>query len=597
MLQASPLFPMFISAGILALALAVAAAPSPYAVKESIVLPRGWTREQAAPADHVIDLRIALPQPNFDVLERHLYEISDPEHPRYSQHLSKEEVEELVAPHPDSLSAVEEWLAENGIPIASYSPARDWVHIKISVSTAEQLLETKYNVYTHKDGDSVIRTESYSLPSHLHSHVDLVTPTISFARFKTFKSTVHYPDYTESVEFDSAKLATGAAAPGGVDPSCNATVTLSCLKQLYNINYKPKLPKGSGIGITGYLNQYLNNADQKLFYADQLPEAVNSTYKFFSVKGGLNDQNISKAGAEANLDGQFAFGLAYPIPGTFWSTAGSPPFNPSENTPTNTNEPYQDWLDFVLGQKQLPYSISTSYGEDEISVPESYARRACAGFAQLGARGVSLLFSSGDGGVGDGSTDPNDTACHSNDGKNTTMFLPTFPAGCPYVTAVGGTNNVPEIAVFFSGGGFSNYFPRPAYQTKVVKEYLAKLPKGVYKGLYNPNGRAFPDVAALGRRYRIFYQGKPISIGGTSASAPTFAAVVALLNDARLSKGKAPLGFLNPLLYSKGISGFNDITAGNNPGCGTPGFNATAGWDPVTGLGTPNFGKLLELIG
>ena len=58
--------------------------------------------------------------------------------------------------------------------------------------------------------------------------------------------------------------------------------------------------------------------------------------------GGQNDQNVSLAGVEANLDTQFAFGLAFPTPGTFWSTGGSPPFIPDENTPTDTNEPYID---------------------------------------------------------------------------------------------------------------------------------------------------------------------------------------------------------------------------------------------------------------
>ena len=110
----------------------------------------------------------------------------------------------------------------------------------------------------------------------------------------------------------------------------------------------------------------------------------------------------------------------------------------------------------------------------------------------------------------------------------------------------------------------------------------------------------------------------------------TFAGVVSLLNDYLLSKGKAPLGFLNPLLYSKATSGFNDITSGSNPGCGTNGFSAGKGWDPVsppldgnlppclkprdsellltgclicsfdlqiTGLGTPDFLKLKKLVG
>jgi tripeptidyl-peptidase-1 len=85
--------------------------------------------------------------------------------------------------------------------------------------------------------------------------------------------------------------------------------------------------------------------------------------------------------------------------------------------------------------------------------------------------------------------------------------------------------------------------------------------------------QAFPDVSAQSRRYLIWYQGNPALISGTSASAPTFAAIVALLNDASLAAGKPPLGFLNPMLYSIGAAGMNDVTVGNAPGCGTRGFN------------------------
>ena len=114
-----------------------------------------------------------------------------------------------------------------------------------------------------------------------------------------------------------------------------------------------------------------------------------------------------------------------------------------------------------------------------------------------------------------------------------------------------------------------------------------------------PDTQAIPDVAAQADLFRVFLRGRPVSIGGTSAAAPPFAGIVALLTSARLSAGLPSLGFLNPLVYALQAldpSVFNDITVGNNPGCGTPGFNATKGWDPVTGVGTPNFGKLREVL-
>lgn len=113
-------------------------------VKESIAPPRGWVKHSVPSPDHNIVLRIGLPQPNFSVLEQHLYEVSDPAHERYGAHLSKEEVEELVAPSPESISAVDAWLASHGIveEALTRSPAKDWVTLKLPVSLIEQMLNT-----------------------------------------------------------------------------------------------------------------------------------------------------------------------------------------------------------------------------------------------------------------------------------------------------------------------------------------------------------------------------------------------------------------------------------------------------------------------
>lgn len=249
----------------------------------------------------------------------------------------------------------------------------------------------------------------------------------------------------------------------------------------------------------------------------------------------------------------------------------------------------------------LPHTLSTSYGEDEQSVPAAYSKKVCNMIGALGARGVSVIFSSGDTGVG--------SACQTNDGKNTTRFLPIFPAACPYVTSVGGTHHIePESAVSFSSGGFSDRWSRPWWQESAVDAYLEIL-GDKWQGLYNPTGRGFPDVAAQGSSFRVVEKGRVIGVGGTSASAPTFAAIVGLLNSARVEVGSKPLGFLNPWLYKVAAPALNDIVNGGSTGCtgediysGLPAplvpyasWNATKGWDPVTGLGTPDFTKLLAL--
>jgi tripeptidyl-peptidase I len=160
---------------------------------------------------------------------------------------------------------------------------------------------------------------------------------------------------------------------------------------------------------------------------------------------------------------------------------------------------------------------------------------------------------------------------------------------------VGGTKGVPETAAAFSTGGFSAIFTRPSYQATAVGNYLNRIAP-LYAGKFNPNGRAFPDVATQAQNIEMVNGSAYITAYGTSAASPIFASIIALLNDRRIATGKSVLGFLNPALYANpGV--LNDITSGSNPGCGTNGFPSISGWDAVTGLGTPNYGALARLAG
>lgn len=164
------------------------------------------------------------------------------------------------------------------------------------------------------------------------------------------------------------------------------------------------------------------------------------------------------------------------------------------------------------------------------------------------------------------------------------------------MTAVGGTRYVqPEVAVSFSGGGFSDFFPRPEWQNATVAKYLAEKADPAFTKYYNITGRAYPDVSAQGVSFHTILKGSDQLISGTSASAPAFAAIVALLNSDRIAKNLPVFGFLNPWLYSKGSGALTDIVGGKGSGCSQvkgSGFSAVSGWDPITGLGTPDFPKL-----
>lgn len=140
---------MRLSVGLLVVALAfpfVSAVPgrAPFIVKEKVHVPRGWVEHSQPAPDTTVVLRIGLPQPNFAVLEKHLYEVSDPEHERYGDHLSKEQVEELVRPHPESLEAVNSWLSSHGFQESDIvrSPAQDWVTLRLPVAAVEKMLDT-----------------------------------------------------------------------------------------------------------------------------------------------------------------------------------------------------------------------------------------------------------------------------------------------------------------------------------------------------------------------------------------------------------------------------------------------------------------------
>lgn len=297
---------------------------------------------------------------------------------------------------------------------------------------------------------------------------------------------------------------------------------------------------------------------------------------------------------------------------------------PGETAADNSNEPYVPFLRYLLSKNnsELPQVLSISYGDSEDvsttapytpltfssnvaetltkGVPYDYAVLTCNLIGMMGLRGISMLSSSGDSGLGGGCTAPDGT---------TLEFGKLFPATCPYITAVGGTSlaSIPEAAWNLSGGGFSGYFSRPWYQETTVTQYLDDYVSSEtyqYYGQYaNFSGRAWPDISAhsLYPYFDIVYGGEMSGSGGTSASSPVVAAIVGLLNDARLRAGKSVLGFLNPLLYSsEATPGFVDVTEGYSYGCRTtiPGarWNATEGWDPTTGFGTPNFQELKKVV-
>lgn len=526
--------------------------------------PPGFTAVRKADGHTPLTLRLALKQLDTPGLIDTLYRVSDPSSADYGKHLSKKEAEAFMAPSPDTLTAVNAWLADHGVHSKRASPAGDWIQFTVPVSKANQLFDADFTVFQHtKTQSQRIRTLQYSLPDALSSKINVLFPGISFWNPSMA------PRFTRIGNRNDARGLVGRQVPA----SCSDTITPTCLQALYGIPSAPATQSSNQLAVSGFIEQFANQADLTQFLTEQRPEIANATFHTQIIDGGSNSQDRDQAGVEANLDIQYTMGLATNVPTTFISVGEV------------NHDDYAGFLDIIqhIGNESSPQVLSTSYGFDENVFSQALGDVLCNAYASLGARGVSILFASGDGGV---------SGIQS---ESCTTFQPTFPAGCPFITSVGATTGIPETSASFSSGGFSDLFALPDYQTNHVTGYLSQIGTRNSRR-FNATGRGFPDVAAMGDNVLITWQGMEGLVSGTSASTPIFASMVALINDRLAAKGKPPLGFLNPFLYAHPHA-FNDIHTGSNPGCNTNGFLALGGWDPVTGLGTPIFSALAAAAG
>ena len=251
--------------------------------------------------------------------------------------------------------------------------------------------------------------------------------------------------------------------------------------------------------------------------------------------------------------------------------------------------------------------ISQSFGEAEACMDPSLLSQEHALFAQAVSEGYTIFASSGDSG-----------ASQFNCDGSAAILAASTPASDPNVTGVGGTtlgtdaagNILSETAwteQFFgcnppavdlndincSGGGFSTLYGRPSWQASQVKSKSRGVPDVAYNA--GVNGGVISVCSACNKGVPAFFL-----FGGTSAGSPQWAALTA---DADQMAGH-DLGNINEELYHLGQAPphasavFHDITTGNNDvvEIGGQGFNAGTGWDPVTGLGTPNAANLLPAL-
>ncbi|MDF5724657.1 MAG: S53 family peptidase [Rhizonema sp. PD37] len=342
--------------------------------------------------------------------------------------------------------------------------------------------------------------------------------------------------------------------------------SISDLKTAYGINRVALNGSGQRMGIVVTVFPY--DSDLSTFWRNQnIPQSLNNIEK---VCTGLSSSCNGPLTEEETLDTEMASGLAPAAKVRIYATGSL--------SPQAFDEAYSRLvIDQSYSSTKLQ-QVSVSYGFCEQSISPSQVLTDYQFFKSLAALGVTVLAASGDNGAfGD--------KCPS----NSSSFSVDYPASDVNVTSVGGTrlslNSNGTVFTEFgwsgSGGGTSSYFSRPSWQ--------------VGPGVPTGTQRLVPDVSVVAdpkTGVYIYWNGSGDIVGGTSAAAPLWNAMTALINQNRSNLGLPPLGNLAPRLYPLiNTPNLRDITIGSNGG-----FLAGPGYDQVTGVGVPVFNQLVNTL-
>ena len=457
--------------------------------------------------------------------------------------LSRKEFEQRHGADPDSIARIEAFAREHNLTVKEKSAARRTVILSGTVAAVSQAFGVELKEYEHPTGRYRGRTGSIQLPQELHGVVEgvfgLDNRPQAKPHFRRRRGRAGAPADAQGVSYTPIQVATLYDFPTGVDGSgeCIALIEL-----------------GGGYNPTDLSN-----------YWSQLQLSETPTVSAVSVGNGSNNPTGDPGGpdGEVMLDIEVAGAIA---PGAKIVVYFA----------ENTDAGFLNAITTAVHDStNNPSIISISWGGPESSWTAQAMTSMDEAFQGAAAMGVTVCVAAGD----DGSTDGVD------DGQNHV----DFPASSPNALACGGTrlmasgNSITSETVWnelannegATGGGISDVFPLPSYQNGVGVPHSANPSQNVGRGVPDVAGDADPTTG-----YVTLVDGQTGVTGGTSAVAPLWAGLIALINE---SVGK-PVGFINPLLYQSAAAAadFNDVTSGNNGA-----YAAGPGWDACTGLGSP----------
>jgi len=473
--------------------------------------------------------------------------------------LTRAQFEQLFGADPADISRLEDFAHRHGLTVLEASAAERKMRLAGPASAMNEAFGTNLNHYTIGKTKFRGRTGTISVTEDVHPLIEAVF------------GLDNRPQVRPHFRFTPQKHQFGKSAKGALKPRAAAATsfTPTQVARLYNF---PGTLNGTGQTIAiielggGYTTTDLTNYFSALKVTAPQVVAV-------SVDGGKNAPEGDPNGndGEVMLDIEVVGAVA---PGARIVVYFTP----------NTDSGFIDAVSTALHDTvRHPNVISISWGSAESEWTAQALKDLDSQCADAALLGVTVCVAAGDNGYTD-----------STDSSVTTASV-DFPASSPNVLGCGGTllladgtetvwNDLSQGGGA-TGGGISAVFPVPAFQQKI------QLPSSLNSGA-GP-GRGVPDIAGDAdpqSGYQIVVDGQQGVVGGTSAVAPLWAALIAILNQ---GLGKS-VGFLTPRLYQlpAGSSALKDITVGDNGG-----YHAGPGWDACTGLGSPKGAALLAALG
>jgi kumamolisin len=463
--------------------------------------------------------------------------------PSQRAYLSREEFAGRHGAHPDDLTRVTDAVRTAGLTVGSVSVGGRTVHASGPAPVVGRFFGTSLDYWNYPEGTYRGRTGPLTIPDPLAGIVVAVLGLDTRPQARP-----HFRRHQTQATSDATYTPPTVAAAYDFPPGTDGTGETIAVLEL-----------GGGFAPSDLTT-----------YFGQLGVSPGSV-SVVSVDGAQNAPTGVPDGpdGEVELDLEVAGSVA---PGARLVAYFAP----------NTDQGFLDGLTAAVHDTTYrPSILSISWGGPESSWTAQARNALNAVCEDAATMGVSLLVAAGDSGASDGVP-----------GGALTV---DFPASSPFVTGCGGTRlllsggtitsevvwNELTIGEGATGGGVSAAFPRPSYQSGVS---VPAAPNGYA-------GRGVPDVAGdadPASGYSVRVDGSATVLGGTSAVAPLWAALLARINQ---SLG-VPVGFVNPRLYSPaGAATFHDVTSGNNNG-----YSAGPGWDPCTGWGSPDGARLLQSL-